>query len=232
MAVPTIDASATGAETSAVTSHDVAFNGDNKGKGVAIFFTGDPGTVTPPSGFSLIKEGESGGSQIVYAAWISSDAPTTDSNVTVTTANSVVSTHIWDVYGNDDVANAVVPDFASNSSGDAPDPPASGTLTLGDYVIRAFYGWMRTRAHDSYPTNYDEDQQLETGVNPRSAGAADSLTAITSEDPGVAGISGNAEWVALTVAIPEAPAAGDPRLVGRVVHFDFETPVKTIESGV
>ncbi len=205
--VADITATDVGSESSGTTSHSVSLGSGTADKGIYITFDADPGTVTQPTDWTIEQTGNSGGSQVVYL-WVMFRANTSDTSVTVTTSNSVLSAHVWRVFSGSDVDNVTVPTFDTVASGAAPDPPDTGTLTSGDYLVDTVAGWGRNRSLNSYPTDYDEDQQSETtNTRPRIAAAADTLLSITSEDPGTYALSGNTENIAGTIAIPEAVSA-------------------------
>jgi hypothetical protein len=203
----TIDDTGTGA-SAAATSHAVSVGAGTADKLIAIGFLADPGTVTPPTGWTLRASNNQGSGGTAQFLRVFTRAATSDTSVAVDTANSVASAHIWRVYGSSDIAGATFPTPSIGTS-TAPDPPATGTITSGDYLVDTGTIWGRGRNFDAYPTGYDEDQLNNlTQSSPRVAMAADTLTGITSTDPGAYDLAGSSEWVAFTVAIPEGGGGG------------------------
>ena len=97
----------------------------------------------------------------------------------------------------------------STGDDDSPDPPASGTVSSGDYLAIAFFGIQGKRAPSTPPTNYTEriDHESTGGGGPNShvamGVATRELTGITSENPGVFTADAGDTWAAGTILVAE-----------------------------
>lgn len=206
MAAPTVS-NRTAGNTASGMSHAVTLASGTADKVIVASFAADPGTITPPSGWSTLQSGATtSGPGANNWSVVFGRANTSDTSVSFGTANAVVSDWISTVYAGSDLAAAVVP---SPVLGTSMDPPATGTLTSGDYLIDTALTWATSgRTLSTYPTNYDEGQLANDGNVPALAVAADGLTGITSADPGAYALSGNSRCVAYTLAIPASSGGG------------------------
>jgi len=105
---------------------------------------------------------------------------------------------------------AAEPTPATGGPDQAPDPPASGSVTSGDYLAVAI-AWQDddTGSPSSPPTNYTEriEVVIDATDDAWTSIATRELTGITSEDPGTFATDGTLVWYAATILVAP-PSAG------------------------
>ena len=129
--------------------------------------------------------------------------------VTWTDSQSLQVGGMITVRGADNTTPEAATPSGATGDDDSPDPPASGTVTSGDYLALAFMGMQGKRGPNTGPTNYTERiDHYTTGGGP--AGnhcglgvSTRELTGITSENPGVFTTNQGDTWVAGMLLIAE-----------------------------
>lgn len=218
MASPTIEATATSSETTAVTSHTVALpTGIVAGSGLRVTFAyteGLPQTITWPAGWTPVTSFKHERTTVVGfdSAYRQADGGE-GASITVTTSSLTKSAHIAKRYAGHESFATRAPEAGVGANNLSTDPnPPSITPTGGskDYLFEAE---AVTDGEDftwTAPTSYTDQLTTNTGIGGASstncsvASARRALTA-ASEDPGVY-THVSAHWCAQTVAIH--PAAG------------------------
>ena len=95
---------------------------------------------------------------------------------------------------------AAAPAYAEAGTASAPDAPASGTVTSGDYLAIAAACWDKSA--NTPPGSYTERADLAV-----ISVATRDLTGVTSENPGAFGVAAEYGWAAFTLLIAAASVA-------------------------
>ncbi len=119
------------------------------------------------------------------------------------------------VQGNDQTTPTAASPTPATGSGTTPDPPASGTVSLADYLALVFTCLEGKTRTFTPPSGYNEEwDHGNSGSGSQVAHesqsmASQGLTGITSEDPGTFLSSAGDGWAAFTllVAAPPPPAS-------------------------
>jgi|SRR5210317_503913 len=167
------------------------------------------GPITAPSGWTLLTSvfHDSGTYDWFYKVAVTLDTAAIDYTFSWSTSSRVAG---WIVrISGADPTTPISADTSTTGSGNAPDPPASGTVSSGNYLAVAHFGIEgKNAAGATAPTNYTLAQAVETsgsGSQTTHCGvgvASRQLTGITSEDPGTFS-TGNDGYAVGTILVKE-----------------------------
>src|SRR5210317_1279620 len=167
------------------------------------------GPITAPSGWALLTSvfHDRGTYDWSYKVAVTLDTAAIDYTFSWSTSSRVAG---WIVrISGADPTTPISADTSTTGSGNAPDPPASGTVSSGNYLAVAHFGIEgKNAAGATAPTNYTLAQAVETsgsGSQTTHCGvgvASRQLTGITSEDPGTFS-TGNDGYAVGTILVKE-----------------------------
>src|SRR5210317_409322 len=167
------------------------------------------GTITAPSGWTLLTSAfhDGGTYDWFYKVAVTLDTAAIDYTFSWSSTSRVAG---WIVrISGADPTTPISADTSTTGSGSTPDPPASGTVSSGDYLAVAHFGIEGKNADGATaPTNYTLAQAVETsggGSQTTHCGvgvASRQLTGITSEDPGTFS-TGNDGYAVGTILVKE-----------------------------
>lgn len=183
-----------------------------------------PGTVTPPSGFSLIGDIESQNlpDSHTYILYENRDLVGTESGTLTLTTDATQNCVMFLVVlsGRDNAAALTFATFTNDTNANASPvslAAASGTAVAGDDLV-AFFGLDQTAGGDVWdqtaPSGFTErhDQQIAwvsasvSTKDNQSAGAVGTVTGTATRSSG----SGAAGWGAFVVAVPAGAVVAQP----------------------
>jgi len=213
MAFPTVQFTNTSAEIGNVTTHTVSLPATvaaNDFLVIVASINGTP-TITPPSGWTLIKEIT--GTNHKYASFKKLAAGTEGgTTVTFTTSASEQSAHI-SLAGDAWSENISDIEVSTGAIGSTANPDSDSVTASWGSDDNLFIATTATRRGDrttnSYPANYADNQITSVGAVTSSGSGAILATrelAASNDDPGTFGLSGSTPWSAATIVIK--PSAG------------------------
>ncbi len=211
MTFPTVAGTNTSTETGNVSSHTVNLPASiSAGETLLGFFSCDAAeTITWPGGWNVIASDQQ--SHTGEVAWKKATG-SEGGSITVTTGTNERSAHqVHRITGAADPA--VTPPQAVTPVTAVSDSPNPGDLTptggAKDYLWYAVATWNGDMTVSGIPANYSNELTVVEGsVSGSGVSTARRELNASSEDPGVFTLSTSTGWMATTVAVHPAAAAG------------------------